>query len=293
MHPAKSVIFFTVISGLGLGLYAVGGLWWAVGAWQPSGADLNAWLICATVALLAGLASSSFHLAKPKNAWRAWMRFRTSWLSREAVLAVVVIALAFLVWLIGADAAAGALFGGLLSVLALLTLYCTGMIYACLKTIRQWHTPLTPAYYVLAGCSAGALMFAALFDQAWGLAWVLLALAATIKVAYYAVIGKPSGPDLSSSTGLGDSVAGVRLLETGHSGSTFLTREFGGQVDAAKLNMLRVAVFVFSFLLPAGAMAVGAASVALLLLLAGHAVERWLFFTEAKHVVRLYHGQST
>ena len=293
MHPAKSVIFFTVISGLGLGLYAIGGLWWAVGAWQPSDADLSTWLVSATVALVAGLASSSFHLANPKNAWRAWMRFRTSWLSREAVLAVAVIGLAFLMWLAGADASAGGFFGGVLSVLALLTLYSTGMIYACLKTIRQWHTPLTPAYYLLAGCSAGTLLFAALFDQAWGLAWALLVLAAVVKVAYYALIGKPSGPDLSSSTGLGSSVAGVRLLETGNSGNTFLTREFGGQVDASKLRTLRAMVFVFSLLLPAAAMVIGAASLALLLLLAGHAVERWLFFTEAKHVVRLYHGQET
>ena len=293
MHAAKSVIFFTVISGLGLGLYAIGGLWWAVGAWQPSDADLSTWLVSATVALVAGLASSSFHLANPKNAWRAWMRFRTSWLSREAVLAVAVIGLAFLMWLAGADASAGGFFGGVLSVLALLTLYSTGMIYACLKTIRQWHTPLTPAYYLLAGCSAGTLLFAALFDQAWGLAWALLVLAAVVKVAYYALIGKPSGPDLSSSTGLGSSVAGVRLLETGNSGNTFLTREFGGQVDASKLKTLRAMVFVFSLLLPAAAMVIGAASLALLLLLVGHAVERWLFFTEAKHVVRLYHGQET
>jgi len=82
-------------------------------------------------------------------------------------------------------------------------------------------------------------------------------------------------------------------LETGHSGSTFLTREFGAQVDASKLNTLRAMVFVFSLLLPAAAIVIGAAPLALLLLLAGHAVERWLFFTEAKHVVRLYHGQET
>ena len=39
--------------------------------------------------MVAGLVSSTFHLANPRNAWRAMMRVRTSWLSREAVLAVV------------------------------------------------------------------------------------------------------------------------------------------------------------------------------------------------------------
>ncbi|MGB0866638.1 MAG: dimethyl sulfoxide reductase anchor subunit family protein [Granulosicoccaceae bacterium] len=293
MHPAKSVIFFTVVSGLGLGLYIVGGALWVLGGWQPNTSDSNAWLFSATVALIAGLASSSFHLANPKNAWRAWMRFRTSWLSREAVLAVAVIGVAFLLWLKGADSRVSVLLAGVLSVLALLTLYSTGMIYACLKTIRQWHTPLTPAYYLLAGCSAGSVMFAAMFDQAYLMSWVLLFAAAAVKIVYYGYIGRPAGPSLETSTGLGNSVAGVRLLEVGHSGNTFLTREFGGQLDESKVNMLRAMVFVFSLLLPAGALLIGAAPLALLMLLAGHAVERWLFFAEAKHVVRLYHGQET
>lgn len=290
MHPAKSVIFFTVVSGLGLGLYVVGGIYLALGVWQPSGSEINVWLGSATAALVAGLGSSSFHLTNPKNAWRAWMRFRTSWLSREAVLAVVVVGLAFLLYLLGGNSA---VLAAMLAVAALLTLYSTGMIYACLKTIRQWNTPLTPAYYVLAGCSAGALLFAVLFDHAWALVWLLLLLAAAVKAAYYALIVRPSGPDLRSSTGLGSTAAGVRLLEVGHSGGTFLTREFGGQLAESKLQTLRMAVFVFSLVLPAAAIAIGLGPLALLLLLVGHAVERWLFFTEAKHVVRLYHGQST
>jgi len=276
-----------------LGLYAVGGLWWVIGAWQPSASDASLWLVVSTLALVAGLASSSFHLTNPKNAWRAWMRFRTSWLSREAVLAVVVMVLAFLLWLIGVDTGASSLLAGLLGLLALLTLYSTGMIYACLKTIRQWHTPFTPAYYLLAGCSAGTLAFAVMFNAAWPMVWLLLLAAAAVKFAYYAMIGKPATVDLSNATGLGGSVMGVKLLETGHSGSTFLTREFGGRVEPEKLKMLRLLVFVFSLLLPAAAIGIGAAPLALMLLLAGHAVERWLFFTEAKHVVRLYHGQET
>ena len=43
-----------------------------------------------------GLLSSTFHLANPKNAWRAFSRFRTSWLSREGVFAVVFMPLALI-----------------------------------------------------------------------------------------------------------------------------------------------------------------------------------------------------
>jgi formate dehydrogenase iron-sulfur subunit len=50
-------------------------------------APMNAtWLVTASFALLgAGLFASVFHLGQPTKAWRVWMGWRTSWLSREAV----------------------------------------------------------------------------------------------------------------------------------------------------------------------------------------------------------------
>ena len=37
---------------------------------------------------VAGLISSTFHLGHPERAWRAFSQWRSSWLSREGVLAV-------------------------------------------------------------------------------------------------------------------------------------------------------------------------------------------------------------
>ncbi len=36
-----------------------------------------------------------------------------------------------------------------LSMLSLMTVWCTEMIYASLKTIPQWHSPLTSVNYLL------------------------------------------------------------------------------------------------------------------------------------------------
>ncbi|MCZ8104575.1 MAG: dimethyl sulfoxide reductase anchor subunit, partial [Burkholderiales bacterium] len=86
MKPALSLVAFTVASGAGLGLAA-----WVL-AWQLADRiDGSAWPFWAAVALAAalltiGLLSSTRHLANPRNAWRSFTRFRTSWLSREAVL---------------------------------------------------------------------------------------------------------------------------------------------------------------------------------------------------------------
>ena len=42
---------------------------------------------------------------------------------------------------------------------ALVTLWCTGMIYASLPTIRAWHQPLVaPIYVVLALATGGVLL---------------------------------------------------------------------------------------------------------------------------------------
>ncbi len=110
---------------------------------------------------IAGLASSGLHLAKPSNAWRAFSRFRTSWLSREAVLAVALVAVALVYGgSVAAEARDALRMPVALLALALCcaVLFCTAMIYASLKPIRQWHTWWTPACYVLLGHWSGALL---------------------------------------------------------------------------------------------------------------------------------------
>ncbi len=104
----------------------------------------------------AGLTASMFHLANPKNAWRAFSRFKTSWPSREGVFAVLFFPFAAaylgLTWLDMQGLEPVRLTAGALAtVLAWATLFSTGMIYGCLKTIRQWNTPLVPANYLALG----------------------------------------------------------------------------------------------------------------------------------------------
>src|SRR5690606_17573834 len=93
MHPALSVIFFTTLSGAGYGLLAWSGLNLALATLRgglplaPEGVQLAGVVLglgLSTVGLLCSLA----HLGKPARAWRAFSQWRTSWLSREGVLAV-------------------------------------------------------------------------------------------------------------------------------------------------------------------------------------------------------------
>src|ERR1700751_1966679 len=98
LKPALSIVFFTVSSGAGLGLLALITLadLFTPGTLTARVEWRGALLGLVLVAL--GLASSVLHLANPKNAWGSFARFRTSWLSREAVFAAALfpIAAAFL-----------------------------------------------------------------------------------------------------------------------------------------------------------------------------------------------------
>src|SRR5512134_4092721 len=162
MHPALSVILFTVASGAGFGMLAWLGLSAAIGpATAPAAAVIAEFALAMALTVL-GLLSSTFHLGRPERAWRAFSQWRSSWLSREGVAAVATYVPAGLLamgWVF-AETADGffALMALLTVVCALATLYTTGMIYASLPTIRQWHQPLTAPIYVVLGLASGAVL---------------------------------------------------------------------------------------------------------------------------------------
>ena len=309
MHPAFSVIFFTVSSGAGFGLFAL--LYLADALKLGGGLSLNQVFIAGVIALaliIGGLLSSVAHLANPKNAWRAFSRWRTSWLSREGVFSVAFFPFAFgyvgLAFLdIAGTEGLRLTLGAIATLLAWITVFSTSMIYACLKTIRQWNTPLVPANYLVLGHFTGALILmlvagggASDLTPYFYLVLTFLVAAAVLKALYYFWIGSPvAGSTINTATGF--TRAQVKLFDAGHTHGTFLTQEFGFQVARRFALALRIFVFLAGFAIPlawlvsAGATVGLTAGVALTAVaILGILAERWLFFAEARHVVNLYHG---
>ena len=313
MKPAFSIIFFTVSSGAGLGLLALLALDDRLAPASLPPAALWRGALLGLALLAAGLAASVLHLANPRRAWRSFARVRTSWLSREALAAVALFAVGALYVLVVAGGSAGAgraLLAWGTCLLAWTVLLCTAMIYASLKPIRQWHTRWTPANYVLLGHWSGAVLLAALACAYAPRAGVFLGLAAVFgcaalagKLAYWRSIAVAPGLTLERAIGVAEgvrgpgplSVAHARLLDVGHSHGTFLTHEFGFVVAREHARALRGVVLGLGFGLPLTWLATGLARWPLALAAAacciiGLLVERWLFFAEARHTVRLYHG---
>src|SRR5882672_9828309 len=182
MHPALSIVFFTTASGAGFALLLLLGLGAPLGLLPPSASFGFAGLAVAVLLATGGLASSALHLGRPERAWRAFSQWRSSWLSREGVMAVatfVPAAIFAIGWIFfGATPGMIGLLGILAAALAAGTIYCTGMIYASLKPIHQWHNRWVVPNYLALGIMAGFLLLDLIirFWVAWPVGTALLTL---------------------------------------------------------------------------------------------------------------------
>lgn len=305
MHPAPSIILFTTLSGLGYGLAAVLGL----GLLDASTLSAKLAHIAALMMIAGGLLSSTLHLGNPQRAWRALSQWRSSWLSREGVMAVATfVPLTISAWFAVIEGRYLPLVGLIGAVMCAATVYCTAMIYTSLRSIQAWNTGLTPLCYLLFA-AAGGLLLATVIAVISGSGSVLCALLAlvavvaawTAKSAWWkrlrtlAALSTPA-----SATGLGN-IGTVRLFERPHINDNYLTREMGFKVarkHALKLSLLAILVggvvpvvlLLVAILAGGGTIAVLAAMLAVLFYALGLAVERWLFFAEARHAVMNYYG---
>lgn len=307
MHPAYSVILFTTASGAGYGLLALLGL---VGFNHGQASSLAFGLVAILIALAlitVGLLSSTFHLGHPERAWRAFSQWRSSWLSREGVAAVLtyVPALLFgLVWsgLVEAPGLVGSL-GLVTAVMAMITVFCTGKIYSTLTTIRAWNNGLTVPVYLAFALATGASILAcitAVFGNfpgfLVGFASVLLVLTIGLKLAYWHRIDtSPRDRTMENATGLGR-IGRVSQWEVPHTAANYVQKEMGYVVarrHAAKLRRLVILALVLAVLLMLTATLVSwAALPAAALAVFAAVVERWLFFAEAQHVSMLFYGEK-
>ena len=289
MHPAPSVILFTSLSGVGFGLL------FFLGLGMPASTGLNAFIFYAIgyVFAVGGLLFSTFHLGHPERALKAFTQWRSSWLSREAWLAVLALCVT------GIGACAQIFFETPITVvsyagaaLCLLTVFSTAMIYRQLATVPRWHTPMTPVLFLTYAIAGGALLSGQI-DIAQPVLGLLGALQIFAWIQGDGAFAR-SGSTLNTATGLGDT-GSVRAFEPPHTGTNYLLQEFVyvvGRKHAAKLRLIAIILLsglpIVLLVLPFNHMF---AALAVLTHVAGVLVSRWLFFAQAEHLVGLYYGK--
>ena len=314
MHPAYSVIFFTTASGAGYGLIALMAMFGIL-----NGVPLDPWFGVigfgiGALLVTGGLLSSTAPLGHPERAWRAYSQWKSSWLSREGVLATatyVPLALTAWGWIVeGSLDGSFGLFAVALTLLSVLTVHATGMIYATLRTVSAWHNKRTVPVYLSFALLTGSMWFHAL-AQMFGyqtpmqaaIVAIGLLLVMFLKRSYWRSLDLTPGPATpESATGLGD-IGKVRLLDNPTMTETFIQREMGFSIARKHSVKLRRLAFLAYCAIPFALtlltseaqpwIAIPGTLAAAICVSFGVVVERWLFFAEAKHVSMLYYGAES
>jgi DMSO reductase anchor subunit len=307
MRPAWSVILLTTLTGAAQGLLlSMVALEWEARAGFVGVVEPRFFVIGSAVAValaIGGLVASFFHLGRPERAWRSAAMWRTSWLSREVIVLPAFIAgtaVFGVLHAVGGDATLG--IGAATAVLALALFVCTGMIYACLRFIQEWSSPLTVVNYILIGCASGALAAATLSayvapassDMTIAGAIVLTLAAMTTRVASL-VRNARLRHRSTLQTAIGIRHPQIVQKAQGAMGGSFNTREFFHGRSRLFVRRTREGFLTLAFVVPLILLAAAQDAPALLLPLAcaiqfvGLLAERWYFFAEAKHPQNLYY----
>ncbi len=322
MHPAFSVIFLTTLIGVGQGLFLAlfTGHLYSVIKVVPMQADPQTFYgLGSLIALLflgGGLLASFFHLGRPERGWRAIAQWRTSWLSREVIVLPAFMGMLALYGLvryldwnpqlfdlgpIGVDLSL--VIGALTTVMAFVLFICTGMIYACIKFLQEWATPLTVVNYTLLGSASGftlATAFSALYAPElvtlYGTWAIIITVTALITRLASLVRNARIKHKSTLQTAIGVRHTQVVQKAQGAMGGSFNTREFFHGRTSGFLKSVKWIFLVLAFPVPVALLAAGLSSAAFAVLVAafvtqylGLIAERWFFFAQANHPQNLYY----
>ena len=231
----------------------------------------------------AGLVASFFHLGRPERAWRTAAMWRTSWLSREVIVLPLFMALALGFYLTESPVA------GWLAAIACVALFvCTGMIYACIKFLQEWHSPLTVINFILLGVASG-LTLAAAFESSHTSAAIVATLLAAAGRITALVRNARLKPRSSLASAIGIKHPRIAQKAQGAMGGSFNTREFFHGRSPLALRNVKWLFILAAFVIPAALLAAGLPGAAFAVQFCGLLAERWFFFAQANHPQNLYY----
>jgi DMSO reductase anchor subunit len=322
MHPAFSVIFLTTLIGAGQGMFLalITGQSYAAVELLPS-QDSTAFYgngaIIVLLFLIGGLIASFFHLGRPERAWRAASQWRTSWLSREVIVLPL---LMFLVFVYGVmhyfewdtvlfTSKEGAklqltLVVGVFGAIATFALFlCTGMIYACLKFLQEWHSPLTVINYTLLGTASGFVLTTAFANHSapelmrfFGIWAMIITLSAFVTRTASLIRNSRIKAKSTMQTALGVRHSNIQQKAMGFMGGSVNTRDFFHHASMLLFKSMKWIFIALVFIVPMFVLWYGMANADTSILLAAFVIqylgllaERWFFFAQANHPQNLYY----
>ncbi len=322
MHPAFSVIFLTTLIGVGQGLFLAlytGQLYSVIKVLpvQDSPGFYGYGSLLALVFLVGGLIASFFHLGHPERAWRSAAKWKTSWLSREVIVLPAFMAMTFIYAMIHINGWNPVLFslsedfvvdlslfvGAINTMLAFSLFICTAMIYACIKFLQEWSTPLTVVNYTLLGMASGFALSTAFagyvqsdlinFYAGWTIALTLFAFVTRVASL---IRNKKIKHKSNLSSAIGIRHTNIKQKAQGSMGGSFNTREYFHGAKPALFKSIKWIFLILVFVIPVLLLSVALNSnmfilfaLAFIVQYTGLIAERWFFFAQANHPQNLYY----
>lgn len=322
MHPAFSVIFLTTLIGVGQGLFLAlytGQLYSVIKVLpvQDSPGFYGYGSLLAVGFLIAGLLASFFHLGRPERAWRSAAQWKTSWLSREVIVLPAFIGTTFIYSMIHINGWNPTLYVinesfvvdlsllvGSINVAIAFALYiCTAMIYACIKFLQEWATPLTVINYTLLGMASGFALstaFAAYVNSDlvhFYAGWAIFLTVFSFITRTASLIRNNSIKYKSNlSTAIGIRHTNIKQKAQGAMGGSFNTREYFHGAKPQFFKSIKWVFLILVFLVPVALLSAALATemfslfaMAFIVQYIGLLAERWFFFAQANHPQNLYY----
>ena len=322
MHPAFSVIFLTTLIGTAQGLFFA---LFSVQTYTelnllPSMEGTSFFGLGAVIVvllLMGGLLSSFFHLGHPERAWRAASQWRTSWLSREVIALPIMMGVAFVYAVMHLGGLDGivyqaetnhftySLLVGAVGVVAAFALFvCTAMIYACIKFLQEWSSPLTVINYILLGSASGftlATAYSSYYDapeitKFYGARAIILTVVAFITRSASLIRNARIKYKSSVQTAIGIRHNKIVQKSQGAMGGSYNTREYFHGKTAMFLKSIKWLFMMLVFPLPVILLSssLGEANsqvlaAAFVIQYIGLMAERWYFFAQANHPQNIYY----
>ncbi|PSR26854.1 MAG: DMSO reductase [Sulfobacillus thermosulfidooxidans] len=301
MRPTWPLLALTLLQGLSVGLMSIAAILLFTQPHDPK----MIFILQGTAFITGGIGglSSIFHMHRLQGAKYVLRRLKTSWLSREALstgLYMMVVALTVLVHLVALP------LSGLwqtLSVIAAVfgvaAVYITAMLYATIRAMRSWHSPLTVLMFFGAAALSGTLW-------AWGISGMLhenipgLPMALMVVLVITAVLKalqirnfREAEHMVMSSTGTGLSQKPYRVMDTGTTKPPYRhqTQIWPALTPAQRAwgyGLMGLLLWGIPVILLVASPGFDQAVVALVSGSLGLMVERWMFFGDATHSSRVW-----
>jgi DMSO reductase anchor subunit len=179
----------------------------------------------------------------------------------------------------------------------------TGMIYACLKFLQEWHSPLTVANYFLLGTASGFTLAALYASQnqstllGFFADWaIILTIAAFGTRAASLIRNYRLKHKTTVQTAIGVRHSKIQQKAQGAMGGSYNTREFFHGKTAIFVKSIKWIFLVLVFALPIVLLTIGVFTnqpgmfaAAFVVQYIGLIAERWFFFAQVRHPQNLYY----